>query len=84
MRLTSRLAPAYLLALGLFALSLAPAPPAAAAAERCFPETGRCISGRFLSFWEEQGGLPVFGFPTIRARVERSRDDGQFYLTQCP
>ncbi len=82
MRLSSRLTSVCLLALGLFALSLAPTPPAAAAAERCFPETGQCLSGRFLSFWEEQGGLPVFGFPTTPARVERSRDDGQPYLTQ--
>ncbi len=33
-------------------------------AERCFSETGFCISGRIRSFWEQNGGLPVFGFPT--------------------
>jgi hypothetical protein len=31
--------------------------------ERCFPETGHCISGRIRQFWEQNGGLPVFGFP---------------------
>lgn len=31
--------------------------------ERCFPETGFCISGRIREFWEQNGGLPVFGFP---------------------
>ncbi len=31
--------------------------------ERCFPETGFCISGRIRQFWEQNGGLPVFGFP---------------------
>ncbi|HWQ12419.1 MAG TPA: CAP domain-containing protein [Roseiflexaceae bacterium] len=30
---------------------------------RCFPETGHCIEGRIRSFWERNGGLPVFGFP---------------------
>src|SRR6266496_627052 len=32
-------------------------------AERCFPETGFCIAGRVREFWEQNGGLPVFGFP---------------------
>jgi heat shock protein HslJ len=30
---------------------------------RCFPETGFCISGRIREFWEQNGGLAVFGFP---------------------
>lgn len=40
--------------------------PASALAQdqRCFPETGQCISGRIRQFWEQNGGLPVFGFPT--------------------
>ncbi|MGQ9548872.1 MAG: lamin tail domain-containing protein [Roseiflexus sp.] len=32
-------------------------------AERCFPETGFYISGRIREFWEQNGGLPVFGYP---------------------
>lgn len=31
--------------------------------QRCFAETGQCISGRIRSFWEQNGGLAVFGFP---------------------
>jgi sugar lactone lactonase YvrE len=31
--------------------------------ERCFPETGFCISGRIREFWEQNGGLAAFGFP---------------------
>jgi hypothetical protein len=31
--------------------------------QRCFPETGQCVSGRIREFWEQNGGLPVFGFP---------------------
>jgi len=31
--------------------------------ERCFPETGACISGRIREFWEQNGGLAVFGLP---------------------
>ena len=33
------------------------------AAERCFIETGFCISGRIQEYWEQNGGLPVFGLP---------------------
>jgi Cu-Zn family superoxide dismutase len=31
--------------------------------ERCFSETGFCISGPIRAYWERNGGLPVFGFP---------------------
>ncbi len=31
--------------------------------ERCFPETGFCISGSIRTYWEHNGGLPVFGYP---------------------
>lgn len=42
---------------------LAAEPARAQSGERCFPETGYCISGRFRAYWEQNGGLPVFGFP---------------------
>src|SRR5258707_1108916 len=31
--------------------------------ERCFRETGACISGRIREFWEQNGGLAAFGLP---------------------
>ena len=34
-----------------------------AQSDRCFPETGLCIRGAIRTFWERNGGLPVFGFP---------------------
>ena len=34
------------------------------AEQRCFPETGFCIDGKIRAFWEKNGGLAVFGFPT--------------------
>jgi hypothetical protein len=34
------------------------------ASQRCFTETGFCIEGRIREFWERNGGLPIFGFPT--------------------
>ena len=36
---------------------------AAQAAQRCFVETGYCIDGRIREYWEQNGGLPVFGLP---------------------
>jgi glucose/arabinose dehydrogenase len=50
--------------------------------ERCFRETGQCISGEFRAFWERNGGLPVFGLPISTAGPEQNRDTGQTYLTQ--
>jgi hypothetical protein len=32
--------------------------------QRCFDLTGFCIAGRIREFWEQNGGLPVFGYPT--------------------
>jgi Tol biopolymer transport system component len=42
----------------------------AQANERCFPETGYCVSGRLLEFWNTNGGLPVFGYPTSPQQQE--------------
>lgn len=59
MPLTRPLALAILLA----ALA-APAVPAAAQGRcRAFPETGQRVCGRILEYWEQNGGLPVFGLP---------------------
>ena len=57
------------LALSLFAVLV----PVAQAQtdQRCFPETNQCISGRIREFWERNGGLPVFGFPTTDQHEEQ-------------
>lgn len=38
--------------------------------ERCFPETGFCIAGRFREYWESNGGLSIFGFPITPQQEE--------------
>lgn len=38
-------------------------PPAAEQQPVTFPETGQILQGRFLQFWQSNGGLPVFGYP---------------------
>ena len=68
--------------LSLVALFLVPILPAHAQDERCFAETGHCISGRFRTYWEENGGLLVFGFPITAPANETNRDTKRRYLTQ--
>ncbi len=58
------------------------APVAHAADAQCFQETGQCISGQFQSYWQANGGLPVFGFPITASASEINRDTGQSYSTQ--
>ncbi len=33
----------------------------------CFNEVPNCIEGRFAEYWQQNGGLPVFGFPIMPA-----------------
>jgi heat shock protein HslJ len=60
---------------GLVMLALALSPRAQAQSDQqCFPQTGLCISGRIKSFWEQNGGLPVFGYPITPQRPEPTAD----------
>jgi len=46
-----------------------------------FPDTQHYISGRFRQYWEDRGGLFVFGFPLTKVYDEVSTD-GKVYKTQ--
>src|SRR5262245_1475242 len=46
----------------------------AQADRRCFAETVFCIAGRIRTFWEQNGGLPVFGFPIAAQQAELIED----------
>lgn len=55
-------------------------PSAAQAQSRlCFAEVPDCIEGRFAEYWQENGGLAVFGFPITPARLEQV-GGGQFLV----
>ncbi len=41
--------------------------------QQCFPETGKCVSGRFLQYWQQNGGLPVFGYPLTNEQQENGQ-----------
>jgi glucose/arabinose dehydrogenase len=73
------------ISLCLLLLCLAIVPPADAQPARaplCFnaPGISNCIDGRFREYWEQNGGLPVFGYP-ISAAANRQTAEGTF-LTQ--
>jgi hypothetical protein len=38
--------------------------------KRYFPETGYYVGGRFLEYWQQHGGLAVFGFPVTQQFAE--------------
>ncbi len=72
LRLTRELSDAFRAAMASGPAS-APAPaPAPAPNARCrmFAETGLQVCGRLLDYWEQNGGLPVFGFPITPQHAE--------------
>lgn len=53
----------WLLAALLIGFALPTSPTHAQSGQRCFAEVPYCMSGRIREFWEQNGGLPVFGLP---------------------
>ena len=52
------------------AIEGAPCPDTPPADQRCFPETSQCIAGPIRAYWEQGGGLAVFGFPITAQAAE--------------
>jgi dienelactone hydrolase len=44
-----------------------------AGGEKCFKETGRCLHGVFLGYWQSHGGVAAFGFPITDELSEDGR-----------
>lgn len=65
-----------LLALLTFVLPLArpPVPAQAQQREQCFEETGFCVRDPILTYWEVNGGLPIFGYPISPLQRETVED----------
>jgi hypothetical protein len=55
---------------------------AAQAACVTFPETGRAVCGRFLEYWEANGGLARHGLPLTGEFAETNPTDGESYVVQ--
>ena len=49
---------------------------------RYFPETRHSLAFGFKGFWEQSGGLPVFGFPLTEEFEQRNADTGQVHTVQ--
>ncbi len=47
-----------------------------------FPQTGHTLQEPFLSYWQRNGGLPVYGYPISEAFSEKSPTDGKVYQVQ--
>jgi hypothetical protein len=58
----------------LFLVALIAPQTTQAQAQRCFPETGKCISGVIRSYWENNGGLAVFGYPITDLTTETNAE----------
>jgi hypothetical protein len=58
------------------------APFASTADTRFFPETGHSLSVGFKQFWEQHGGLAIFGYPISEAFPAQDPIDGQWYSVQ--
>ncbi|HET9017597.1 MAG TPA: peptidase C39 family protein [Thermomicrobiaceae bacterium] len=56
--------------------------PAPATDSIYFPETGHSLSNGFKAFWEQSGGLPVFGYPLTEEFRQPNPDNGQTYTVQ--
>jgi hypothetical protein len=46
----------------------------------CFQQVPDCIEGRFAEFWQQNGGLPVFGLP--KSPATQQQIEGRSYLVQ--
>jgi hypothetical protein len=44
--------------------------------------TGFKPSARFAQYWQQNGGLPLFGYAISGERIERSQTDGKDYIVQ--
>jgi hypothetical protein len=49
---------------------------------RTFAQTGKTISGAFLTYWEQHGGLAQQGYPISYEMQEKSDLNGQTYTVQ--
>ena len=56
-------------------------PPSQAGCQ-VFPETGKAVCGKFLSYWRQHGGLAQQGFPISGQFLEVSEIDGKSYAVQ--
>jgi hypothetical protein len=47
-----------------------------------FPEVGHTLRGAFLKYWQQNGGLAIFGYPISEEYPEVSETNGNIYTVQ--
>jgi len=47
-----------------------------------FAPTGHTLRGTFRQYWEQHGGLALYGYPISEETAETSPTDGQVYTVQ--
>ncbi len=61
----------------------APIPAFPSTTERVyFAQTGHSLGGRFLRYWQQHGGLAIYGYPLSEEHIEISPTDGRAYTVQ--
>ncbi|NWJ47004.1 MAG: hypothetical protein HXX08_14170 [Chloroflexi bacterium] len=66
----------------LLTLSLFTTPLLAADISRYFPETGHTVAGKFLQYWQANGGLATYGYPITDAQAEVDPETGKTFTMQ--
>ncbi|HYF63075.1 MAG TPA: hypothetical protein VD886_09710, partial [Herpetosiphonaceae bacterium] len=75
--------PRLLLVCLLALVSLASSARPAAAHDLCFAgKTEHCLADPFSDYWENNGGLPIFGYPITAAAETMDPDTGLVYVAQ--
>ena len=69
-------------ALALLVTLLPVGPSLAQTPSRTFPETGKTVAGKFLTYWDAHGGLAQQGYPISAEMQEKSDTDGKTYTVQ--
>jgi glucose/arabinose dehydrogenase len=59
-----------------------PPPSIPGSGSQRFPETGKTVTGIFLDYWNNNGGLPQQGYPISDLMNETSDLDGKNYVVQ--
>lgn len=47
-----------------------------------FPQTGQTLSGKFLEYWRNNGGLATYGYPITAAHPEVDPETGKVFMIQ--
>src|SRR6478609_10576075 len=69
----------------LIAVCASPSAPSLSHAQTAtltFPQTGKSLGGTFLEYWQDNGEVPLLGYPISEEMQERSDTDGKLYAVQ--